>query len=344
MKSPEIITGPQHDQIRFKAYWISLIVSVLLLGAKFYAYRLTDSKAIMSDALESIINVIMPIVGLFVLLVARKPADKDHPYGHGKVEYLSSAVEGGLIFFAALTILYEAVKSLIGGGDVREIDTGVIIIGAAGVVNAMLGYYVYQTGKKYKSTALSANGRHILSDVWTTAGVVVGLLLVRMTGVQWFDPAAALCMGFVLGYDGYKIVRSSAAGLLDEEDPRLMSEIAALFNRERIQGIIHIHHTRVIRSGRYHHIDSHVVVPEFWDITTAHRETDKFERTFINDYSVDGEIHFHLDPCRQVYCSVCDYNDCPVRKEKFKRLVPFSVESLISPMEPEQHSSKAIKD
>lgn len=344
MHSQNIITGPQHDNIRFKAYWLSLILSIILLAAKFYAYKMTGSKAIMSDALESIINVIMPIVGLAVLSIARKPADKDHPYGHGKVEYLSSAIEGGLIFFAALTIIFEAGKYLIKGNDVYQVDLGLIIIASAGTINAALGFYVLRTGKKYQSIALIANGSHILSDVWTTVGVVGGLLLVKLTGIQWLDSVTALLMGFYLGYDGYKIVRSAAAGLLDEEDPKLMQDIAKLFNRERKQGIIHIHHTRVIRSGRYHHIDSHVVVPEFWDVTTAHEETEEFEHAFIKDYSVDGEIHFHLDPCRRAYCTVCDVDNCPVRKEKFKRLVPFTVESLISPMEPERYSAQAVQD
>ncbi len=341
MKEPVLITGPQHDGLRFRAYSLSLIVSVLLLAAKFYAYKLTSSKSILSDALESIINVLMPAVGLIVLFIARKPADKEHPYGHGKIEYFSSAIEGGLVFFAALTILFECGKYLTNGYEIQQIDRGLLIVAGAGAVNCILGFYIMNIGIKYKSSALKANGKHILSDVWTTVGVIVGLILVRITGFVWIDAVAGIVVGIVLGYEGFKIVREAAASLIDEEDPDLMKEIAALFNRNRISGIIHIHHTRVIRSGRYHHIDAHVVVPEFWSVAIAHLETNKFEQTFIRDYSVDGEIHFHLDPCRQAYCASCDLADCPIRKEAFSWQQPFTVESLISPVEPAEYYTSA---
>lgn len=332
----ETISNTQgfEDKLRFRAYYLSFFISIILLVAKYIAYQITGSKAIMSDALESIINVVMPFLGIIILRNSIKPADREHPYGHGKLEYFSSAIEGGLIFFAALTIIFEAVKALIRGVEVKEIDTGLYITVGAAIVNLALGYFVLKTGKKYQSVALKANGKHILSDVWTTAGVTLGLIIVKFTGLTFFDPLVAAFVGLSLGWEGFKIVRESAGGLLDEEDTGLLKEISEIFTRQRTPGVIHIHHTRVIRSGRYHHIDAHVVVPEFWSIDEAHERVFKFERAVIKDYSVDGEIHFHLDPCRRAYCHACDLSDCSIRKSKFEKHLPFTIDDLVNPNEP----------
>lgn len=315
-------------------------VSILLLFVKYVAYKVTGSQAVLSDALESIVNVITPIIGIFVLKVASKPADRDHPYGHGKIEYFSSAFEGAFIFFAAALIVYQAMESLIVGHEIREIDLGLLISLAAGVCNLILGWYILRVGRRYHSAALAANGKHILSDVWTTAGVLVGLLLVRATGFVWLDSIAAIGVGLWLGWEGFKLVRGSLGGLLDEEDRDLINKIAKLFTKHRRPGIINIHATKIIRSGRYHHIDSHVVVPEYWDVVTTHERTTQFEKDVIRDYPVDGEIHFHIDPCRRAYCTACNVPDCPIRQKPFSKEINFTVPSLISPTEPIEFMSR----
>lgn len=325
------------DRIRQRTYWISFIVSVLLMGIKFAAYEITKSQGVFSDALESIINVITPMVGLLALRAAAKPADAEHPYGHGKVEYFSSAFEGGLILFAAVMIIAKAVTSAYDGHEIGSLDTGIVFVFAAAVVNLVLGYYVLGVGEKHHSPALRANGKHILSDVWTTGGVLVGLFAVKVTGLVWLDIAAALVVGALLAFDGLRVVWQSAGGLMDAEDRDLTQSVADLFTQHRQTGVIHIHHTRVMRSGRFHHIDSHVVLPEYWNIEKAHEEMQRYENAVIQDYKVDGEVHFHLDPCRKAYCEVCDDLECPIRLKPFKSLIPITVDSLTNPLEPEEY-------
>lgn len=326
---------PSLNTVRFGGK-VSLATSFLLLLVKFFAYYLTNSQAILSDALESIVNVAAATLALFIIHISTRPADRDHPYGHGKAEYFSSVFEGALISFAAIMILIESVDAIIRGRQILRIDLGLMLIVGAGSANALLGLYLVRLGRRNQSVALVASGRHVLSDFYTSIAVIVGLLLVRITGIQWLDPAAALVVGCALAYTGYHLVRDSVHALMDAEDVGLITELGGHFTLRRRPGIIRIHHTRVIRSGAYHHIDAHVVVPEFWNVERAHTETNAFEAEVLNDYSHAGEIHFHIDPCRRVYCHACDVADCPLRREPFARVIPFTFEELTSPTEPEE--------
>ncbi|HNN00505.1 MAG TPA: cation diffusion facilitator family transporter [Turneriella sp.] len=319
---------------------VSLGVSSFLLLVKFFAYYLTNSQAILSDALESIVNVAAATLALFIIHISTKPADRDHPYGHGKAEYFSSVFEGALISFAAIMIFVESIDAIIRGRQIMRIDLGLVLIIAAGIANALLGFYLVRLGKRNQSAALVASGRHVLSDFYTSVAVIAGLLLVRITGIQWLDPASALVVGCVLAWTGFHLVRESVHALMDAEDVALITELGKHFTALRRPGIIRIHHTRVIRSGAYHHIDAHVVVPEFWSVATGHTETNAFEAAVMEQYSHAGEIHFHIDPCRRVYCHACDVAQCPLRRETFARVIPFTFEELTSPTEPEelQHS------
>ncbi|HRP68655.1 MAG TPA: cation diffusion facilitator family transporter [Turneriella sp.] len=314
---------------------ISLLVSILLLVLKFVAYFLTNSKAVLSDALESIVNVSAAALALWIIRVSQRPADSDHPYGHGKAEYFSSVFEGALISFAAIIIFFDSIEALVKGHTTESIGVGLALIVGAGVVNALLGIYLIRLGKKVYSPALIASGKHVLSDFYTSIAVVVGLTLVQLTGVQWLDPAAALVVGVFLVITGFKLIRRSIDALMDAKDTELIHKLGNYFTECRTEGIIRIHHTRVVRAGNYHHIDAHVVVPEFWDVTTAHNRTNAFEKKVFHRYEHRGEIHFHIDPCRRVYCHACDVKDCLIRRAPFERLIPFTFEEITSPIEPE---------
>jgi cation diffusion facilitator family transporter len=322
-------------QQRLTAATISLFVAVLILALKFWAYHVTGSQAVFSDAMESIVNVIAALSLISLLKIASKPADEDHPYGHGKAEFFSSAFEGGLITFAAFLIVAQAVGALISGNTLLQLEVGIIIVLGAGVANLLLGLYLVSVGKRLKSLALVASGKHVISDFWTSAGTVVALVLVHLTGWVWLDATAALLLGGYLGRTGFQLLRESTEALMDAENTTLLRHILELFSRHRTPGIIRIHYTRVIRSGRYHHIDAHVVVPEFWEVQKAHEETNTFEQSVIQDYEYDGEIHFHVDPCRRAYCRACDLPSCPVRQEPFREKIQFTIEELRSPVEPE---------
>ena len=318
-------------RIRLRAGLISLVVSVVLLGAKYAAYRLTGSTAILSDALESIVNVVAAAFALGSLAFAGRPADRNHPYGHGKIEFVSAAFEGGLIAFAAVLILAEVGQSLLGGVEVRQLEAGIGIVLAAGLVNLVLGWFLVRTGRRHGSLVLVADGRHVLSDFWTSAGIVIGLVLVRLTGIAWLDPLVAALVALNLMWTGVRLVRQAAGGLLDEEDTALLRRLLGVLAPYLGQGVIRIHHLRAIRSGRFHHVDADLVVPEFWSVDRAHELAEDLAERIIRDLGVEGELIFHVDPCHRVYCSMCDVDPCPVRREAFQGRPGLTLEEAVQP-------------
>lgn len=333
----------EHDaRIRARAGLISLSVSLLLLAAKFEAYRRTGSSAVLSDALESIVNVLAALFGLGSIAFAGRPADRNHPYGHGKIEFFSAAFEGGLIAFAALLIVYEALSALVLGPELRALGVGLGIVAAAGAVNALLGVYLVRTGRRHASLALEADGKHVLSDSITSAGIVFGLLLVKVTGRVWLDPLLACAVALVLFWTGFRLVRQAAGGLLDEEDSvllgRLVRSLAAHVGRE---GVIRLHALRAMRAGRYHHVDAHLVVPEFWSVERAHLVADELAAHVIRELGIEGELVFHTDPCHRAYCGQCDLADCSVRVEPFVGRRPLELEEAVQPDDLERVRGRA---
>src|SRR5919109_2481808 len=316
-------------RVRLRAGMISLAVGIGLLWAKFYAYQLTGSTAVLSDALESIVNVVAALFALGSLLFAGRPADRNHPYGHGKIEYFSAAFEGGLITFAAILILYEAGRGFLEAPVLRQLDLGLAITLGAGIVNAGLGWFLIRTGRLTQSLTLVADGQHVLSDFWTSLGVINGLLLVKFTGIVWFDPLVAAIVGLNLGWTGLWLVRHAAGGLLDEEDTKLLGKLVKALDAYRLPGIIRIHHLRAIRAGRFTHVDAHLVVPEFWSVERAHALAESFEQRVISACGVEGEIVFHIDPCHRSYCAQCDVMDCPIRVAPFVARPPHSLDEAV---------------
>jgi cation diffusion facilitator family transporter len=319
------------SRARVRAGLVSLIVGALILLAKFQAYRMTGSTAILSDALESIVNVVAAVFALGGIVFAAQPADRNHPYGHGKIEFFSAAFEGGLIAFAAVLIVYEVVRALLYGVEVRALDTGLVIVMAAGLANLALGAYLVRTGRAFRSLALVADGQHVLADFWTSAGIVVGLLLVRLTGLWWLDPLIAAAVALNLMWTGYRLVRYAAGGLLDEEDTPLLSRLLAVLGGHMGQGVIRVHHLRAIRAGRFHHVDAHLVVPEFWPVDRAHELAESLAERVIADLGVEGELVFHTDPCHRAYCAMCDLDDCMVRREPFRGRPPLTLDEAVQP-------------
>ncbi len=324
-------TGTGDDRVRLWAITLSLIVSFALLAAKFQAYRLTGSTAILSDALESIVNVVAAVFAIAALIFAGRPADRNHPYGHGKMEFLSAAFEGGLIAFAAVLIGYEVVQGLLYGVSLRSLDTGVAVVLGAGLVNLALGAYLVRTGRRYDSLTLVADGRHVMADFYTSAGIVVGLLLVRVTGLSWLDPLVAAVVALNLLWTGLRLVRQAAAGLLDEEDPALLGRLLDALQPQLGQGVIRVHHLRAIRAGRVHHVDAHLVVPEFWTVERSHELAEHLGERVMKDLGVEGEMTLHTDPCHRVYCRMCDLEDCPIRRDLFLGRPALTLDEAVQP-------------
>lgn len=308
--------------------WLSFAASVFILLVKFLGYHLTGSKAVLSDAMESIVNVVAALAALTVMKQVAVPADDDHPYGHGKLEFFSSAFEGGLIASASVLIAIEAVSALIQGTVLTRLDAGAVLMTVAALGNLALGLLLRRTGERHKSEALKASGQHILSDVYTTGGALLSLLLVWLTGWMWVDPALALLLAFFLAWTGIRIIRRSVGGLLDETDPKAVGELAQALEDRRFPGLIDIHHLKIIRSGRFHHVDAHLVMPRFWDVFTAHQLGEKYEKEVVAAYPYDGEINFHIDPCEDRYCSICDLASCAIRGKAFEERKSFRSISL----------------
>lgn len=324
-------SGRGDDQARRWAIALSLLISLALLAVKFQAYRLTGSTAILSDALESIVNVVAAIFALGALVFAGRPADRNHPYGHGKMEFLSAAFEGGLIAFAAVLIVYEVVQALLHGVSLRALDTGVAVVLGAGLVNLALGVYLVRTGRRYDSITLVADGRHVMADFYTSAGIVVGLLLVRVTGFGWLDPLVAAVVALNLLWTGLRLVRQAAAGLLDEEDPALLGRLVDALQPHLGEGVIRVHHLRAIRAGRVHHVDAHLVVPEFWSVERSHELAEQLGERVMKDLGVEGEMTLHTDPCHRIYCRMCDLEDCPIRRDLFLGRPPLTLDEAVQP-------------
>lgn len=315
---------------KLKVALVTLLIALVLLVLKFYAYQLSGSKAILSDALESIVNVVSAVTLTIVTYISSQPPDEGHPYGHGKIEYISSAFEGGAILFAGILIIVDAGQSLFGTVELHELRLALGLIAIASLVNGVTGVVLKKTGSTHNSPALKASGIHLLSDFWTSLGILGGLLLAKGTGLLVLDPILALIVAAHLCREGVGILVSSGASLMDAEDRDLLKKLSRIFNHNYEPGIIQIHSTRIIRSGDYHHIDVHIIVPEFWDIQEGHDFVALFEKRIFEDYPYFGELHFHLDPCRKAYCRNCELPNCPIRVEDFLGRKEFSVDQITS--------------
>lgn len=303
---------------RVRAILISLAAGTVILALKAAAYMLTGSMALQSDAMESIVNVVAAAFGLGAVLFAGQPADRNHPYGHGKMEYFAAAFEGGLISLAAVIILYESVLGLVRGVELKSLGLGMALNLSAGALNGLLGWWLVRAGKRLRSKSIEADGRHVLSDFQSTAGILVGLLLVMATGLWWIDPLVAMVVGALLAKTGFGLVRESAAALLDEEDSDMIESIVAALDgllRKGVKrtGVITVHGLRAIRSGRCTHVDIHLVVPEYDPVAKAHDAAERFEKVLIDAAGLEGEVHTHIDPCRRKYCAGCSDEECPIR-------------------------------
>lgn len=312
----------------------SLVIGILLLGIKFYAYHVTGSQSIFSDALESIVNVVAGVITIAVIIIAARPADQDHPYGHGKLESIAATFEGGAITLAGILIIIQSVQIFFHGSELKDLSIGLILTIVAGLINGLLGLMLKTYGNKNHSEAMVSSGAHLIGDALTSIGVIISLVLVQFTGMVWIDPVIAGLFGLLLCYTGGKILWRSGHNLLDGHDHDTLKKLALLFEKNYVSGVIDIHYTRVIRSGAFHHIDCHMVIPEFWTVAEAHDFSEKFEATLVKDYPIKAELHIHLDPCRAVYCENCDLFKCPIRKKEFIKRNPFNdLDLMTAPME-----------
>jgi cation diffusion facilitator family transporter len=284
------------------------------MAIKFIAYYLTGSAAILSDALESIINVVAAGFALASIIVAARRPDPAHPYGHGKVEFFSAGFEGALIVLAALGIFYAAWPRLFHPQAIPKLERGLLLIVGAALVNLILGAILVILGRRTKSIVLVADGKHVLTDVYTTAGVVLGLVAVFLTGWNWLDGAVAILVGLNILITGARLVHQAAAGLMDTSDPELLEEICRVIAQHRRPMWIDIHQLRARRAGTHLFIDFHLILPRDLSLEESHGEVKKLEQ-ILNDYfEGQADILIHADPCMDPECPICGHEPCEHRQ------------------------------
>ena len=301
----------------------------MLLVAKFVAYYLTNSVSILTDALESIVNVAAGFIGLYSLYIAAKPRDIDHPYGHGKAEFLSAAIEGTLITSAGAIIIYKAIKSFIAPVELQQLDYGIYLVAGAGIVNFIIGLITERKGKSGNSLALIASGKHLKSDSYSTFGIIVGLILIYFTGFRWIDPAVAIIFGTIIIYTGYKILRRSIAGIMDEADIDLLKKIVDLLNKNKRENWVDLHNLRVIKYGSILHIDCHLTVPWYLNVNEAHAEVDALSSLVRREFGESVELFVHVDGCLPFSCKVCNKQNCNERKHNFEKRIDWTLENVL---------------
>ena len=309
--------------------WV-VIVAIILFLFKITAYFLTKSIAVLTDALESIVNVIAGFIGLYSLYIAAKPRDEDHPYGHGKAEFLSAAIEGVLIAIAGFIIIYEAIYHFLNPHPLLKLDYGMILIGLTSLINFIVGSMSLKRGNKNHSAALIASGKHLITDTYTTLGIVIGLALIYFTHLVWIDGAIAIIFAIIIIYTGYNVLRSSLAGIMDEADKNLLSSMIPFLNRHRRTNWIDLHNLRVIKYGSVLHLDCHLTVPWYLTVKAGHKEVEALGELVRKEYGSSIEVFVHTDPCLDFSCHICTKSDCQVRKNPFEKKVEWDLKNVIA--------------
>jgi cation diffusion facilitator family transporter len=310
-----------------KAILVSLCISIILMLAKFGAYFLTHSNAILTDAAESIVNVLASGFAFYSIYLATLPKDENHPYGHGKVEFFSAFVEGALIGIAGLIIIFKSSYDLVFPKQIFQLIDGAIIIGITGLVNMIVGYYLINTGKKHRSLTLEADGKHLLTDAVTSAGLVVGILLIKITGLNWLDSVISILLGFFIVYSGYKLTRKSVGGLMDESNTELVETIVGMLQDNRHDAWIDVHNLRAQQYGADLHIDCHITLPYYYDLNQVHAQISDIDKMINVHADHSTELFIHADPCLPECCNYCKIKNCPVRAEHFREEIKWTVEN-----------------
>ncbi|MDN3582869.1 cation diffusion facilitator family transporter [Mucilaginibacter flavus] len=308
---------------------ISLITGIVLMMAKFGAYFITSSNFVLSDAAESIVNVIASSFAFFSIYLASLPRDENHPYGHGKVEFFSVFIEGSLIGIAGIIIIAKSVHSLFYPEQIHDLLTGALIIGSTGAINGALGYYMIRKGKELRSMTLDADGHHLIADMVTSAGLVAGLLLIHFTAILWLDSALSILVAGYLIYSSYKLVRRSVAGLMDEADTEVVNQVIKVLSDKRREAWIDVHNLRAQKYGHELHIDCHLTLPNYFDLNKVHTEVSLVDKLINANVGVKTELFIHADPCLPDCCHYCSMRDCPIRSEAQTETIEWTMEMVV---------------
>ncbi len=291
---------------------------------------MTRSLTVYTDAMESIANVVAGFISWYSLWIAAKPRDLNHPYGHGKVEYISSAIEGTLISVAGIIIIVQAIQHFSAPHQLVKLDIGIVLLIATGIINFIAGRIAINQGKKERSVALVASGKHLLSDTYTSIGVVIGLIAIKLTKIPWLDPVIAIVFALIIIYTGYKVLRRSLSGIMDEANFETLDEIIAYLNENRKPQWVDIHNLRMIQYGDVLHLDGHVTLPWYYNVRQAHSEIEALDHLIKKKYGKQVELFLHVDCCEEFSCKICSLENCPQRKHPFEKQIKWNRQNVLN--------------
>lgn len=311
---------------------LSLLTGVGLMLIKFLAYFLTESNAIFSDAAESIVNVVASSFAFYSIYLAAQPKDENHPYGHGKVEFFSVFVEGGLIFIAGSIILIKAIYSIFFPSPILHIEQGLWLILSTAVINFGVGWHLKRRGAALRSMTIEADGKHLQIDAMSSVGLIVGLYLMKVTNMPWIDIVLSIGLGSYILFNGYKLLRKSISGLMDESDTEVLNEVVEVLNKTRIQEWIDVHNMRIQRYGHELHVDCHLTLPKYYTLTKVHEVISNFEHNLNKEMDMPTELFIHADPCMPECCHYCTMAECPIRSEEFRKHIEWTTTNVTKNM------------
>ncbi len=275
--------------------WLSIAGAVVTIALKALAYYLTDSVGLLSDALESVVNLVAAVIALVALTIAQKPPDEEHSYGHGKAEYFSSIIEGVLIIIAAAVIGYAAVERLINPKEIEQVNIGLIVATIASVINFAIARQLLSAGKKYRSIALEADAHHLFTDVWTSVGVIVGVGIVSVTGITMLDPIIALLIAVNIVFTGYQLIKRSASGFMDTAIAQEERDKIRFILERHTDQHIQYHGLLTRQSGVRRFVSFHLLVPGTWSVQKGHDLAEKVEKN-IRDEIPGVTVLVHIEP------------------------------------------------
>lgn len=316
-------------KMKKQAAYLSLAIGFLMFFLKIVAFLITGSSAILSDAIESIVHIFATSIAFISLIISLRPPDETHPYGHGKIEYFSAGFEGGLIIIAAASIIFFAIEDLIFGIELKQLDLGALLIFSASIINLALGLFLVKIGKKTDSLILEADGKHILTDSVTSIAVLIAIVIVIITGFEILDPIIAIFVALNIIFTGYKLVRQSFRGLMQERDDELIEKIIPALNKIRRDDFIEVHKLRAWSAGNYHYVDFHLIIPSYYKIEESHIIQRSITEQLRKEIGAELQTMIHFDPCKPNYCAYCSKDACPIRQDIFKSHIEWTKENCI---------------
>jgi len=304
---------------------VAVGLGLMIMLIKFAAYYFTHSNTILTDALESIVNIVAGAFALYSLILSSKPKDSDHPYGHGKIEFIATGFEGILIILASILIVWKSILSFFHPEEVHFLQWGALLIVISGIANYLIGYYLEIKARQHSSRILHADGQHLKADGYISLAILIGVVVIYFTGIKWLDNVFAIIAGICISYIGIRLVRQSLGGIMDETDTAIISAIVEHLNTYRKPAWIDIHNMRVIQYGSTLHVDCHVTMPWYYTLEQTHAEIDSIEKLINEKNEFPVEVFIHPDPCLPVSCRLCQLSDCAVRKHAFEKRVEWNI-------------------